>query len=335
MRRRRARQDGFGQASLADVAKAAGVSAASASRALARPELVSEALRTRVLEKASSLGYVANAAARSLSTSRSGRVGVVVCDAADPIVLQMLEAAERTLSAHEFGVLIRIACAAAAPDACARALVAGGVDGVLFLGRAPRLAATAWRGNRAIPWADCGPEIKPGEAAVADDSVERRGIELAFAYLQQLGHRRAGVVRQPYGIGAEWQTFARPNATIVERQVERLQDADAVCAAVRRLIEEEGATGIVLLADIAAAAALRECRTLHLAVPGQVSIIGWGDSDLARCVDPQLTSVRVPASGSGRAAAERLMAAMTGRDFQWPELASKLVIRASTGPPKG
>src|ERR1700682_4401014 len=64
--------------SLADVARAAKVSTASASRALARPELVSEAVRARVSDAASRLGYVANVAARSLSTHRSGLVGAVL-----------------------------------------------------------------------------------------------------------------------------------------------------------------------------------------------------------------------------------------------------------------
>lgn len=297
--------------------------------------MVSEALRQRVLAKASALGYVANAAARSLSTSRSGRVGVVVSDAADPVVLQMLEAAEATLSAHALGVLIRVACAAAPPDDCARSLVVSGVDGLLFAGNAPGLAATAWRGNRAIPWADCGAKrSSPGDAAVADDSIERRGVELALGYLDQLGHRRAGLVRQPYGIGGEWRMPSLPSPTLLERQLDHLHDIDAIRAAVRILIGE-GATALVLMADIAAAAALRECHALKLTVPGQISIIGWGDSDLARCLDPPLTSVRVPASSYGRAAAERLIAAMAGRDFQSPELALKLVIRASSGLRKG
>lgn len=327
-RRRRTPTAGGAEPGLADVARAAGISVASASRALARPELVSDALRQRVLEKASALGYVANAAARSLSTNRSGRVGVVVCDPADPIGLQMLGAAERTLSTHELGVQIRMACASTPPGECARALVASGVDGLLFVGSAPGLAVTAWRGNRATPWADCGPEPNPGGAA--GDSIEQRGVELVLAYLRQLDHRRTGIVRQPYGVGGEWLTPARPPLTVVERRVEHFHDTDAVRSAVRSLIEE-GATAIVVLADIGAAAALHECRALELTVPGQISVIGWGDSDLARCLEPQLTSVRLPASSIGRAGAERLMAAMAGRDFVWPELALKLVIRASTG----
>src|SRR5881394_289262 len=120
--------------SLADVARAAKVSTASASRALARPELVSEAVRARVSEAATLLGYVANAAARSLSTRKSGLVGAVLSDPADPVVLQMLEAAERRLAAYGAGVLVRAVRAGTPAGACAQALAARGVDGLLFIG---------------------------------------------------------------------------------------------------------------------------------------------------------------------------------------------------------
>ena len=81
------------------------------------------------------------------------------------------------------------------------------------------------------------------------------------------------------------------------------------------------------------AAALRECRALGSGVPRQISVIGCGaTAALARCVDPQLTSVRAsPASASGQAAADCLIAALAGREFTWPDLPLKLVIRESAG----
>jgi LacI family transcriptional regulator len=117
---------------------------------------------------------------------------------------------------------------------------------------------------------------------------------------------------------------------MIEHQVDSFGDTDAVRAAVRRLIEN-GATAIVASSDVAAAAALRECRVLGVDVPRQISVIGCGDSALARCLDPQLTSVRLPTRGSGQAAAHYLIAALAGRTFTWPDLPLKLVIRESAG----
>ena len=315
--------------SLADVARAAKVSTASASRALARPELVSEAVRARVSDAASQLGYVANVAARSLSTHRSGLVGAVLSDASDPIALQMLEAAERSLSAYGVGVVIRVACAAAPAAACAQSLAARGVDGLLFIGSAATPDREGWRSGRALPYIGCG-QTPGSDVAGPGETIERRGLALGSAYLQQLGHRRIGVIGPRRGEGADQHTSLLEAVTMIEEQVDRLQDIDAVRAAVRRLVQN-AATAIVTLSDVAAAAALRECRALGLAVPRQISVIGYGDSALSRCLDPQLTSVRIPASASGQAAAEYLVAALAGRGFTWPDLPLKLVIRESTG----
>ena len=311
--------------SLADVARAAKVSTASSSRALARPELVSEAVLARVSDAAALLGYVANAAARSLSTRKSGLIGAVLSDPADPVVLQMLEAAERSLSAHGVGILIRAARAGAPAAACAQALAARGVDGLLFtLGRdaGPRA------GSQAAPCRRM--RAKARSASAAGEPIERRGLALACAYLQQLGHRRVGIIGRRRGEGARSARVIAGKATMHRTSADSLDDAVAVRTAVQQLIEN-AATAIVASSDVAAAAALRECRALGLAVPRQISVTGCGDTPVARCLDPQLTSVRLPASASGQAAADWLVAALAGREFAWPELPLKLVVRESTG----
>jgi LacI family transcriptional regulator len=324
--RRRMRRDGD-VPSLADVARAAKVSTASASRALARPELVSETVRARVSDAAARLGYVANAAARSLSTRKSGLVGAVLSDPADPVVLHMLEAAERSLSAHGLGVLVRAAGAGAPAAACAQSLAARGVDGLLFIGAGATPDREGWKSGRSLPYIGCGQ--RPGADIAAGETIERRCLTLAGAYLQQLGHRHIGIIGRRREGGDQPPPWGE-NPTMSEHQVDSLDDTSAVRAAVRRLIEN-AATAIVACSDVAAAAALRECRALGLGVPQQISVMGCGDSALARCLDPQLTSVRVPASATGQAAAECLAAALAGRDFTWPDLPLKLVIRESAG----
>ncbi len=330
---RRRRRGADAVARLVDVARDAKVSTASASRALARPELVSEAVRARVVEAASRLGYVANAAARSLSTHRSGLIGAVLEDSGDPVVAQMLEAAERSLSAHGLGVVVRVACAASPVAACAQMLAARGVDGLLFVGEGATPGPEGWKSGGALPHVECG--HTPGsDVAPPGESIQRRGLALAWAYLQQLGHTRIGILGLRRDESAEPRTPSREDATIMDERVDRFDEVDAVRAAIRRLIEN-AVTAIVALSDVAAAAALRECRALGVDVPGRISVMGWGDTPLARCLDPQLTSVRVPASASGRAAAEYLVAVLARRTFSWPDLPLKLVIRESTGPAPG
>ena len=107
----------------------------------------------RVSAAATRIGYVTNAAARALSTRKSGVIGAVLGDAADPVSLQMLEAAERTLSVQGIGALIRVVCATAPASACARALAARSVDGLLWIGNVamPNTAAA-----RRLPYVACG-----------------------------------------------------------------------------------------------------------------------------------------------------------------------------------
>ncbi len=273
------------------------------------------------------MGYIANAAARALSTRKSGVIGAVLADAADTVLLQMLGAAERTFSAQGIGVLLRVASAAASAAVCARSLAARGVDGLLLVGN---VAVPDTVSARTLPYVVCGQNSGSGAAEPAQ-SLEYRGLALACAYLQQLGHGRIGVIagRREEGAGQVAPTLK--HIMTIEQRVETPYDTDAVRSAARALMRGE-VTAIVVASDVAAAAVLRECRALKLAVPRQVSVVGWGDSELARCLDPALTSVRLPARVGGQAAAEYLIATMAGDVFAWPDLPLKLVIRDSTGP---
>jgi DNA-binding LacI/PurR family transcriptional regulator len=285
---------------------------------MTRPELVSETLRARVQEAATRLGYIANAAARSLSMRRSGLVGVVLGDESDPVAVAMLAGAERALARGAIGVLLRIAKDGAQAAACARGLEAYGIEGLLWIGGEAADAA-AWTPGRDIPWAHCG----LGHAATDAE----RGWALAFAYLRQLGHREIGAIalrRKGRMAGS-----GPPRAEV---GIESLDDVDAVRTGVRQLVQQQ-VTAIVGGSELVAAAALRECRILEMGVPSQISVIALGDTALSRCSDPSLTAVRIPAHDEGYAAAEWLIAAMAGRDVPRPELPWKLVIRASTAVP--
>lgn len=315
-------------ASLNDVARAAGVSTASASRALTRPELVSDALRTRVLHASSRLGYVGNAAARFLATRKSGLIGAVLGEEHDPVAGDMLKAAESALSALGVGLLLRIACPEASAAACAESLRARGVDGLLFIGAAP--PAQLPGSSRAVPSVACGHPPRSGPGVADIGALEDRGLHLACSYLHQLGHSRIGAIGLGGAAGDEGAP-ARDGVAVIGHLGGPLHGSEEVRAAVRALIGA-GATAIVAGSDVAAAAAVRECHAQSRGVPDRMSVIGWGDTELARNIEPQLTSVRVPSRACGHAAARYLVATIAGRDFLWPELPLKLVIRESTGP---
>src|ERR1700674_5094381 len=130
-RRRRPR---WAQATLTDVARAAAVSTASASRALTRPQAVSDELRTRVAEAANTLGYVPNRAARALACRRSGSVGVITGNLNDSGMASALAALEARLTDAGWDLQLGSGSEDGTPLADARALASRGVGALVFLG---------------------------------------------------------------------------------------------------------------------------------------------------------------------------------------------------------
>jgi DNA-binding LacI/PurR family transcriptional regulator len=78
-----------------------------------------------------------------------------------------------------------------------------------------------------------------------------------------------------------------------------------------------------------------ECSAVGLTVPGQISVVGYGDLDIAAAMNPSITTVRTPAEDMGRLAARSLLAKLAGKaELDHIELATELVVRGSTGPAK-
>ena len=315
---------------LLDVARAAGVSTASASRALARPEAVSDALRERVRYAAATLGYVPNPAARSLSTQRSGVMGIVAGSRANPSDMAACEAAQARLAAHGLGMLVAFAGDRRQVEESARAHAARNVDGIVFIGVDPP-AVTGGHSGRTLP-STCVGTGQPVDPPLApEEGVRARGRALIRAYLAEYGHLRIGVISQ--AAEAEPAGIVRATAgspVIVARQVENPHELATIRTAVEEMLDQ-GTTAFCLSDDLAAAAALKACRALGLAVPGDVSIVGWGDTALARCLTPTLSSVRLPIVEMAEAAVEGLLAAIAGESYTLPEFPLKLVVRESSG----
>src|SRR5262249_26003816 len=91
-------------------------------------------------------------------------------------------------------------------------------------------------------------------------------------------------------------------------------------------------TALACGSDLVAAAALRECEAHGIAVPRRLSVIGFGDTELARHTRPILSTLRIPAAEAGVAGADFLLAALRGEALATPRLGTKVVARESTGP---
>jgi len=317
------------------VARTAGVSTASASRALTRPELVSDSLRDQIVNAARELAYVPNAAARSLSGRPARLVGVVVGGLSDPIVVGMLDALARRLAADGIALLLAIGADTTAETAQrVRELLGRGVDAILFGGGAVPVPRTAGQEARRLPWASLDSAEVEERCDAASGFNRAQGHALAMRYLHDLGHRRIGLIASGDGRQAAAVRAALGVTDITVADGSALGEAKgSVGECLSRLLAQPAPpTALVCDSDDLAARMLGECERQGIAVPQRMAVVGFGDTELARHTRPALTTVRVPAREAGIAAAEYVLAVLAGLPIPEPRLAVRLVARQSSGP---
>jgi len=294
---------------------------------------VTTELRSRILAAAARLGYVPNLAARTLATRRSGLIGIVVRNVADPLIAGMLTACERRLAEFAYGVMLITTGGRPEQNLLAtHALLGRGAQAVVFAeGGASTEIARALAAH-GVPW------VSLGDRAGATDGPSlslgrREGAVLAARYLLSLGHRRVAVIARPDGDVAEAvrqvMTAGTPPLEVLDARL----DLDAVQGAMGRWVErDELPTAVICDSDVQALAALRECAIRDIAVPLRLSVIGFGDAEFARRTYPTLSTVRVATAELGSRVAEAVLAGLKEDESATPDVSVKLIVRESTGP---
>jgi len=317
---------------LRDVARAAGVSTASASRALAGTRVTSE-LHRRIMAAATRLGYRTNLAARALAAKRSGLIGIAAAPLSDALLAEVIEAAELRFAREGYGVLI----SGVSPSnliAASHALMARGVEAILFVGKSPTDQDLDTLQRQDVPW--IGVAEGDGEDPSRLDLGQAKGAEIAARYLVELGHERFGVLERKGGMSRRGVAIglAGSRARLVVAETLTREDGNELRRGAQRLLDSgERPSALVCGGDAEALAALRECSMRGIAVPGTLSIVGFGDQEFARHSWPALTTVRVRGEEIGKSGAEALLDRLAGRAAKRYETAPKLVIRETVGPP--
>ena len=333
----RRRRRGGRVPTLLDVAREAGVSAASVSRALARPELVSEAVRANVARVAAALGYVPNPAARALSACRSGCVGLIAGSLEDVVVSQAIEGLSPRLQSEDLKLLFCTSTGRAEDTRqLARKLLEQGVEALSFVGvDVPDDIEDLATGRRLRPWV-CVDQLAPGGSFAPFTRVQ--GLELAIRFLCELGHRRVALVApgRACPVAQLRQALGDSDVALIEIGQRGDQSSQHILSEALKscLAQPRPPTAFVCGSDAVAAATLHECHAQGIIVPGDVSIVGFGNTELARRTHPMLSTLRVPAREAGAAAAEFLLAGLRGQVFAAHELSAKLVVRESTASPR-
>ena len=328
-----------------DVATAAGVSKGAVSFALNdRPGLAPDT-RRRILAVAEQLGWSPSPRARALSVSRALAVGLVVARPpeilrADAFFPSFIAGLETVLSERNHALLLQVA---EQDDAAAyrRLSQEGRVDGVFVTDLRVDDERPALLDELGLPAVIVGPahaDHVAGQTVLGVDDAP--GIAAAVQHLVDLGHTRVAHVSGPqsmvHGLSRReaWSHALREAGLPEGICVEADFSAESGAAATRELLDlAEPPTAIVYANDLMAMAGLSLALARGVDVPGELSITGFDDMEIAAHLQPSLTSVNTDVVAWGRAAATRLLEIVhdeTPTPVRLPE--ARLVVRASTGP---
>lgn len=328
------------QPTLADVARQAGVSRSLASLALRGEPGVRSDKRDRVIAAAAELNYQPNLIARTLASSGPRSIGVVIGRILDP--LQAAVAKQIDLIAHEAGLEVLLSISADTDEAAehsVRMLMGRRVSGVLLVG-APRTKPAIAR----VAALTCATYIGRLLATVEIDSVstdDRLGARLAVNHLAALGHTRIAHVDGGDEPGAVRRREGYRD-TVAEHGLEPLimaggytvdagaSGANALFAARRR-----DATAVFAAHDLSAFGLISEAYRMRLAVPRHLSVVGYGDVEMAATETWALTTIGQPARLLAEAGLKSIVARIADPSMPTTKTLVEpvLTVRRSTAPP--
>jgi LacI family transcriptional regulator len=325
---------------LADVAKEAGTSASTASRALSGRGYVAPDVRKRLLDVAERLGYVPNLSARTLKQRTSRIVGVIVSDLSNQFYAALAAGIEQTLRESNYQMLLLGDNSSTAQElAGARTFLSLRAPGVIMT---PASGATAeLLASRGVPVVEADRRLATAscDAVVIDNE---RGAREAVSHLLELGHERIAllVARTTWTTDAGRlegyraalaQAGLRVDRKLVVKIATHAADAPSRIAEV---VERERPTAIFAANNVLAEQAWRVLRDRGLETPRDVSLVAFDDVPWMEMVQPPITAVRQPAFEMGRRAAllllRRLDDPTCGRTVE--VLQPELVVRGSTAP---
>jgi DNA-binding LacI/PurR family transcriptional regulator len=331
-----------------DIARAAGVSHTTVSRALRDNPLISADMRQQIQRLSRDMGYIPNAVAQSLQMRRTNTIGLIVTSIADPFFGDVVKGVDAVAGAAKISVFLSTSHNDPEQElAVIETFHRRRVDGVLVAAsrmserHAERLARLR------VPAVLINGQVETGSDLLHSVAVdEQAGARAAVEHLLQLGHRAIGY------LGSESRPRSNERRLLGYRQA--LDAAGLSCddalvayaAASGALQEDDVAAGQSLLPrlldlgvsavfcynDSTAIGALVACRERGIAVAGQLSLVGFDDIAMARYGNPALTTVRQPKVEMGGLAMQMLLDLLADRPVRDHVLAPTLVVRSSTGP---
>jgi LacI family transcriptional regulator len=328
---------------IADVARAAGVSVATVSRALLDYPQVNAGTRERVVRTVRTLGYVPNRAARSLVVRATQTLGLLIPDATDPIHGQLVAGFEREAAAYGYTVILANGFDDPARERRAiESFVMSSADGIALLGSVLPQREVRRKGRPSpVVFVDgehpslAGYRSDLPFGCLRADDVE--GMQAVVQHLLECGFRRLAYVGGPGNASDITRRDAVARALKTARVREALRtwvsktDDWEVDTALMAAIARERPDAVVCYDDKLALSLIDGLRAHGVRVPRDVAVVGFDDIPFARLANPRLTTVAQPLVEMGRRAAAMLLGAIqkgtTPRSIRQPV---RLIVREST-----
>lgn len=330
---------------LQDVADKAAVSTATVSRCLNFPDQVSKRTKDKVMSAVKDLGYSPNFGAKAMAARRTNTIGAIIPTMENAVFARGLQAFQEELRLHSLTMLV--ASTSYQPEIEAeqiRSLVARGADALLLIGHERDPEIYRFLEAQGVPalvtWAF---DPKSARPSVGFDNAAAMH-EMASEVILQ-GHRKLAL------ISAETASNDRAYARYAGLQsamsaaglnpddlafIETVYGIENGALAFEELMNAPSRpTAVFCGNDVLAVGAMRRARELGIAVPDEVSIIGFDDIELAQVTYPPLTTVHVPHREMGRRAAAALANLLkNGTPIEAIELCAKPILRGTLGPVK-
>jgi LacI family transcriptional regulator len=334
------------RATIADVARAAGVHPSTVSRALnpATRAMVTDSVVARVTEAAEQLGWRPSTLAAGLRTRRSRTIGILVPDLINPVFPPIVQAAETRLAEAGYATLIANTDNDPARETLLiERMAAHLVDGLMLASAARGSHALELCARWKIPTVLINRRL-PGSAVSAVINDDRHGMALAVRHLVELGHRRIAHLAGPAGVSTA--TDRRSgfrtalHAAGLDAEAAPIIGAevyarDAGRVAMAELLRGPPFTAVAVANDMLCLGVYDALEAAGLEVGRDISVTGFNDMPFVDRIAPPLTTVRIQHAEMGRQGADLLLAEMAEpkADRQDILLQPELVLRRSTAAP--
>ena len=318
-----------------DVAKEAGVSTATVSRALNEAELVTEETRRKVLVVIERLGYRPNAVARGLTTRKTKTIGLIVSDIMNPFYPEVARGVEDVLSTHGYNVILCNTDRDPKKESdYINLLIEKRVEGIVFASLPADKSLLTDLDRSGVPWVSAGHAMSGLEhdCVVVDNVL---GAYQATQHLIRVGHRRIGHIAGPLHESVTAERLEGYRRAMIDQGLDPddppvveadYKQAGGYAAAMKLLALHPPVTALFVGNDLMAIGALEAAHERGLSVPGDLAIIGIDDIPIASLHTIQLTTVAQPKTEIGAVATRMLLDRIERISSENAQTGSKVVL---------